>query len=74
LEGIGLVELGKHSGLSARLLSKIERQLMIPPLPTLVRIALVFGVGLEHFFSEYAKPNAAMVRKADRLRHPDPRE
>ena len=42
---IGLVELGKHTGLSPALLSKIERGRMFPTLPTLLRVALVFGVG-----------------------------
>ena len=32
-KGISLVELGKHSGLSSGLLSKIERNLLVPPLP-----------------------------------------
>ena len=70
-KGISLVELGKHSGLSSGLLSKIERGLLIPPLPTLLRIALVFGVGLEHFFVDAAKPLISVVRKQDRLRLPD---
>ena len=70
-KGIGLVELGRHSGLSAGLLSKIERGLLVPPLPTLVRIAMVFGVGLEHFFVEQARPAAFITRKQDRLRLPE---
>ena len=70
-KGIGLVELGRHSGLSAGLLSKIERGLLVPPLPTLLRIALVFGVGLDHFFVEQAKPMAFVVRKQQRLRLPN---
>jgi quercetin dioxygenase-like cupin family protein len=37
-----------------------------------LRIALVFGVGLEHFFTEESvRPRVAVVRKADRLRLPD---
>jgi transcriptional regulator with XRE-family HTH domain len=67
---IGLVELGKHTGLSPALLSKIERGRMFPTLPTLLRIALVFGVGLEHFFLPEDRPQAVVVRKADRLRFP----
>jgi transcriptional regulator with XRE-family HTH domain len=70
-KGIGLVQLGRHSGLSAGLLSKIERGLLVPPLQTLVRIAMVFGVGLEHFFSEQAGPLAFVTRKQDRLRLPN---
>ena len=72
---ISLIELGKHSGLSSGLLSKIERGILIPPLPTLLRIALVFGVGLEHFFTAGARPVMAVVRKQDRLQMPnDPEE
>ena len=45
-KSMGLVELGKHTGLSAAMLSKLERGKLFPTLPTLLRIALVFGVGL----------------------------
>jgi quercetin dioxygenase-like cupin family protein len=69
---MGLVELGKHSGLSPAMLSKIERGRLVPTLPTLLRIALVFSVGLEHFFSDPAKrPALAVVRKGDRQRFPE---
>jgi quercetin dioxygenase-like cupin family protein/DNA-binding XRE family transcriptional regulator len=69
---LGLVELGRHSGLSPAMLSKIERGVLFPTLPTLLRIAMVFGVGLEHFFTEPAgRPRVALVRKADRLRLPE---
>ncbi len=69
---IGLVELGKHTGLSPALLSKIERGRMFPTLPTLLRVALVFGVGLEFFFTGARdKPLLAVVRKAERDRLPD---
>ena len=69
---LGLVELGKHTGLSPALLSKIERGRMFPTLPTLLRVALVFGVGLEFFFSGARdKPLLAVVRKRDRNRLPD---
>ena len=69
---LGLVQLGEHTGLSPALLSKIERGQLFPTLPTLLRIALVFGVGLEHFFvDEGRRPAVAVVRKTDRLRLPD---
>ena len=69
---MGLVELGQHSGLSAAMLSKIERGRLVPTLPTLLRIALVFSVGLEHFFGDPARPLAfALVRKKDRQRFPE---
>jgi transcriptional regulator with XRE-family HTH domain len=68
---LGLVQLGEHTGLSPAMLSKIERGQLFPTLPTLLRIALVFGVGLEHFFLEEERPAVAVVRKCARLRLPD---
>jgi transcriptional regulator with XRE-family HTH domain len=69
---LGLVELGRHTGLSAAMLSKIERGLLFPTLPTLLRIAMVFNVGLEHFFvPAIGRPQIAVIRKRDRLRLPD---
>jgi transcriptional regulator with XRE-family HTH domain len=69
---MGLVELGKHTGLSPALLSKIERGRLFPTLPTLLRIALVFSVGLDFFFAgAREKPLVAIVRKAERVRLPE---
>ena len=69
---MALVELGRHTGLSAALLSKIERSNIYPPLPTLLRIAMVFGVGLDYFFSDETKrPVLSIVRKKERARFPD---
>jgi transcriptional regulator with XRE-family HTH domain len=67
---LGLVQLGEHTGLSPGMLSKIERGALFPTLPTL-RIALVFGVGLEHFFVESKeRPEIAVIRKQDRCSRP----
>jgi transcriptional regulator with XRE-family HTH domain len=69
---LGLVQLGQHTGLSPAMLSKIERGQLFPTLPTLLRIALVFGVGLDHFFKKDSEgPVHAIVRKADRIRLPE---
>jgi len=69
---LGLAQLGAHTGLSPAMLSKIERGLLFPTLPTLLRIALVFGLGLDHFFTESAeRPTVAVTRKKERLRLPD---
>ena len=69
---MGLVELSRHSGLSAAMLSKVERGRLFPTLPTLLRIALVFSVGLEYFFSDDPKRRVlAIVRKSDRKRFPE---
>src|SRR5690242_15283240 len=69
---LGLVQLGEHTGLSPALLSKLERGKLFPTLPTLLRIALVFSVGLDHFFTdEQNRHTLGVVRKNDRLRFPE---
>lgn len=69
---LGLIELGAHTGLSPGMLSRIETGRLYPTLPTLLRIAMVFGVGLDHFFiDDRHRPLRAIVRKADRIRLPD---
>ncbi|MCA8911316.1 MAG: helix-turn-helix transcriptional regulator [Planctomycetes bacterium] len=69
--GLKLIELGSHTGLSAAMLSKIERGKLIPTLPTLMRIALVFSVGLEYFFTDERERHAfAISRKGERIRLP----
>lgn len=69
---IALVDLGKHTGLSASMLSQLENGKLVPTLPTLARIAMVFDVGLEHFFADKrARRTFAIVRAAERLRFPD---
>jgi len=45
---------------------------MFPTLPTLLRISLVFGVGLEHFFAPDPRGNRiSVVRRAERHRFPE---
>jgi len=69
---LGLVELGRHTGLSAALLSKLERSKLFPTLPTLARIATVFDVGLDHFFTdEHKRHVVAVAKKRDRRRFPE---
>lgn len=69
---IALVDLGRQTGLSASMLSQLENSKLIPTLPTLVRIATVFDVGVEYFFGERKQENPFLVlRKEDRIRFPD---
>ncbi len=71
-KSMGLVELGKHTGLSAALLSKLERGKLFPTLPTLLRIAMVFSVGLDYFFTDERKRHlVSIVRKSERKRFPE---
>ncbi len=72
---MGLVELSRHTGLSPALLSKLEHGKLYPTLPTLSRIAMVFSMGLDFFFTdERQKHTFALVRKKDRLRFPEAAE
>jgi transcriptional regulator with XRE-family HTH domain len=68
---MGLVELGRHTGLSPAMLSKVERGQLFPTLPTLLRIALVFSVGLDYFFAGSQKSVVGVVRRRERMRFPE---
>ena len=71
-KNMGLVELSRHTGLSAALLSKLERGKLFPTLPTLLRIAMVYSVGLDYFFTDERKRRVvSVVRKKDRVRFPE---
>lgn len=69
---MGLVDLGKHTGLSASMLSQLETGKLVPTLPTLARIAMVFDVGLDHFFGAKRPQSVfSIVRANERIRFPD---
>jgi transcriptional regulator with XRE-family HTH domain len=71
-KSMGLVELGEHTGLSPAMLSKLERGKLFPTLPTLLRIAMVFGVGLDFFFADERKRHVvSIVRKQERIKFPE---
>ncbi len=62
-----LQDLSDLSGLSKSLLSQIENDASIPPIPTLVRIARALGVGIAGFFrQESSGERISLVRKHDR--------
>lgn len=61
---IALVDLGKYTGLSASMLSQLENSKLVPTLPTLARIAMVFDVGLEHFFEGHSHQKRFSVVRA----------
>jgi transcriptional regulator with XRE-family HTH domain len=69
---IGLADLGKHTGLSPSMLSQLENGKMIPTLPTLARIAMVFDIGLDHFFGDQrGRKLFTVVRSQERMRFPE---
>jgi len=66
---IALTELGKHTGLSASMLSQLENGKLIPTLPTLARVAMVFDVGLDYFFETRRRAGLfEVVREEERIR------
>jgi transcriptional regulator with XRE-family HTH domain len=69
---IALVDLGKHTGLSASMLSQLENGKLIPTLPTLARIAMVFDVGIDYFFVDRRRKRTfAVSRHSERIRFPE---
>ena len=70
-KSMGLAQLAAHTGLSAAMLSKLENARLVPTLPTLVRIATVFDVGLDYFFTDPRKRHVvAISRKDERIKLP----
>jgi transcriptional regulator with XRE-family HTH domain len=68
---IALTDLGRQTDLSASMLSQLENGKLVPTLPTLARIALVFEIGLEHFFSDKRERRLfSVVRAEERPRFP----
>ena len=69
---IALTELGRHTGLSASMISQLENGRLVPTLPTLARIAMVFDVGMEYFFGSQRKEGLfEVVRQDERMKFPN---
>jgi transcriptional regulator with XRE-family HTH domain len=62
---MGLAQLADHSGFSPAMLSRLENGRLVPTLPTLTRIALVFGVGLDYFFTDPRKRHVVALSRRD---------
>jgi transcriptional regulator with XRE-family HTH domain len=73
---MGLVELGRQTGLSASFLSQLETGRVVPTLRNLARIALVFNKDLSWFFESSPHSVFRIQRRRDRVRlsmgSPDP--
>src|SRR5580658_9790209 len=65
-KSMGLVELGKHTGLSASFLSQLETGRVVPTLRNLSRIAMVFNKDLAYFFETEPLPLFRVHRRVDR--------
>jgi transcriptional regulator with XRE-family HTH domain len=69
-KSMGLVELGRHTGLSASFLSQLETGRVVPTLRNLARIAMVFSKDLSFFFESEPHSIFRIHRKGDRVRLP----
>ncbi len=69
-KSMGLVELGKHTGLSASFLSQLETGRVVPTLRNLARIAMVFSKDLSYFFEAEPQPIFRIHRRKERVRLP----
>ncbi len=69
-KSMGLVEVGRHTGLSASFLSQLETGRVVPTLRNLARIALVFSKDLSYFFEPEPKTLFRVQRAKDRIRLP----
>ncbi len=67
---MGLVELGRQTGLSASFLSQLETGRVVPTLRNLARVALVFGKDLSYFFDSGENGVFRVQRGRDRVRLP----
>lgn len=64
---MGLAQLAQHTGFSTAMLSRLENGRLVPTLPTLTRIAMVFSVGLDYFFTDPRKRHVVgLVRREER--------
>jgi len=69
-KSMGLVEMGKHTGLSASFLSQLETGRVVPTLRNLARIAMVFSKDLSYFFDPEPHTLFRVHKKTERVRLP----
>ena len=69
-KSMGLVELGKLTGLSASFLSQLETGRVVPTLRNLARIAMVFSKDLSYFFEPEAHTLFRVHKRSERVRLP----
>jgi transcriptional regulator with XRE-family HTH domain len=69
-KSMGLVDLGRHTGLSASFLSQLETGRVVPTLRNLARIAMVFSKDLSYFFEPEPETLFRVHRSKQRVRLP----
>jgi transcriptional regulator with XRE-family HTH domain len=69
-KSMGLVELGRHTGLSASFLSQLETGRVVPTLRNLARVAMVFSKDLSYFFDSEPAPVFRIHKRSERVKMP----
>ena len=69
-KSMGLVELGRHTGLSASFLSQLETGRVVPTLRNLARISMVFSKDLSYFFESDPVALFRVHRRHERMKLP----
>ena len=65
---MGLVDLGKKTGLSASFLSQLETGRVVPTVRNLARIGMAFGKDLAYFFRDEQPITFRVMRRSERVR------
>lgn len=65
---MGLVDLGRKTGLSASFLSQLETGRVVPTVRNLARISMTFGKDLSYFFRDEQPVTFRIMRQSERVR------
>jgi transcriptional regulator with XRE-family HTH domain len=63
--GLSIAELSKKSSVSTGLISQIERDLVVPSVVSLYRIAQALNTNINYFFNEPESQEASIIRRGD---------
>jgi Predicted transcriptional regulators len=63
--GLSIAELSSKSGVSTGLISQIEREMVVPSVVSLYRIAQALDTNINYFFEEPASREFGIIRRGD---------
>lgn len=63
--GLSIAELSEKSGVSTGLISQIEREIAVPSVVSLYRIAQALNTNINYFFEEPERRELAVIRRGD---------
>ena len=63
--GMSIASLAAKSGVSTGLISQLERDMVVPSVANLYRIAQAMGTNINYFFEEPEEKNIRLIRRGD---------